>query len=232
MLHISLLSSTTCWRDMLGQASMWCDVKMSKAFSDGVIFVPAPYRGCAVLSPDLKFMLACLYVLYIFPLLLGFFWQWGKLLQHSDLWIVSWVAARKRLWPTPTISLVLFLGMTLWKLLENHQVVHGKLTWRSLYDTKAMSPLMFAFVRDRSILFALFVPSIPSRPDSLYNIHISEQLVSFPRSPLYERLHSCNLSVINFLRVIAFYVVQGPTKTIFVPYVLMSTLPVRSQLWF
>jgi len=56
--------------------------------------------------------------------------------------------------PNYTLSL-LFLAMTLWKLLENHQDVYGKFTWKSLRNMDNMSPLLFAFVRDGSVFFAL-----------------------------------------------------------------------------
>lgn len=52
---------------------------------------------------------------------------------------------------------VLFLGMTLWKLFENHLRQHGKLTWKALRNMDHVSPLLLAFVRDGSIFFALYV---------------------------------------------------------------------------
>jgi len=52
------------------------------------------------------------------------------------------------------LSLV-FLSMTIWKLVENHQTVHGKLTWGSLREMREMPPLLLAFVRDGSVFFAL-----------------------------------------------------------------------------
>jgi hypothetical protein len=52
---------------------------------------------------------------------------------------------------------VLFLGMTLWKLLENHQDIYGKFTWKTWRDMDSVSPLLVAFVRDGSIFFALWV---------------------------------------------------------------------------
>ena len=55
------------------------------------------------------------------------------------------------------VSSVLFLGMTVWKLVENHQDLHGKLTWKSLRNMDSMPPLLLAFVRDGSIFFALSV---------------------------------------------------------------------------
>jgi len=56
--------------------------------------------------------------------------------------------------PNFTLSL-LFLGMTLWKLIQNHQRIYGKLTWKNLRTTGNISPLLFAFVRDGSFFFAL-----------------------------------------------------------------------------
>lgn len=56
--------------------------------------------------------------------------------------------------PNFALSL-LFLAMTLWKLVENHQEVHGKLSWRMLRSMQSISPLLLAFVRDGSIFFAL-----------------------------------------------------------------------------
>jgi len=53
-----------------------------------------------------------------------------------------------------TLSL-LFLAMTVWKLLANHQHLHGKLTWKTLHNLDNVSPLLLAFVRDGSIFFAL-----------------------------------------------------------------------------
>jgi hypothetical protein len=48
--------------------------------------------------------------------------------------------------------------MTLWKLVKNHQRIYGKLSWKNLRSTENISPLLFAFVRDGSIFFALYVP--------------------------------------------------------------------------
>ena len=52
--------------------------------------------------------------------------------------------------------------MTVWKLVENHQDLYGKLAWESLYDMNSMSPLLLGFVRDGSIFFALFVHVAPA----------------------------------------------------------------------
>jgi len=50
---------------------------------------------------------------------------------------------------------LLFLAMTLWKLVENHRRLGHKLIWKTLYNTDNISPLLLAFVRDGSIFFAL-----------------------------------------------------------------------------
>jgi len=50
---------------------------------------------------------------------------------------------------------LLFLGMTLWKLVASHQEMHGKLTLKSLRKLDRVSPLLLAFARDGSIFFAL-----------------------------------------------------------------------------
>lgn len=47
--------------------------------------------------------------------------------------------------------------MTLWKLAETHQVLLGKVTWKSWRTIQTISPLMISFVRDGSIYFALYV---------------------------------------------------------------------------
>ena len=47
--------------------------------------------------------------------------------------------------------------MTLWKLVENHQLVYGKLVLKSLFTKDRVSPLLSAFVRDGSIFFTLYV---------------------------------------------------------------------------
>lgn len=56
--------------------------------------------------------------------------------------------------PNFTVSF-LFLVMTLWKLVENHQVVYGKLVLKSLFTKDRVSPLLSAFVRDGSVFFTL-----------------------------------------------------------------------------
>jgi len=58
--------------------------------------------------------------------------------------------------PDFMLSLV-FLVMTLRKLVESHEGYHGKLSWRSLKpdDMENASPLVVAFVRDGTIFFAL-----------------------------------------------------------------------------
>jgi len=56
--------------------------------------------------------------------------------------------------PTFALSLV-FLGMTLKKLVECYQDVHGRLAWKSVNNVYGLSPLLLAFVRDGSIFFAL-----------------------------------------------------------------------------
>jgi hypothetical protein len=52
---------------------------------------------------------------------------------------------------------VIFLSMTVWKVLEIYEVVYGKLTWKTWRRLMAMSPLMSTFVRDGSIFFVMFV---------------------------------------------------------------------------
>jgi hypothetical protein len=47
--------------------------------------------------------------------------------------------------------------MTLWKLVENHQRIHGKLTFKNMRTMGNISPLLLAFVRDGSVFFALYV---------------------------------------------------------------------------
>jgi len=56
--------------------------------------------------------------------------------------------------PNFALSL-LFLALTLRKLVANYQSLYGKLTWKSFRDMNRMSPLLLAFTRDGSILFAL-----------------------------------------------------------------------------
>ena len=54
-------------------------------------------------------------------------------------------------------ALVIFLSMTLWKVLEIYVVVYGQVTWKNFRTMEAMSPLMGAFIRDGSIFFVMFV---------------------------------------------------------------------------
>jgi len=75
---------------------------------------------------------------------------------------------------------LLFLAMTLWKLVENHQVLHGKLTWRSLLDTDNMSPLLYAFVRDGSIFFALTFANTLLKIITSYAVDKLTQTAFFP----------------------------------------------------
>jgi hypothetical protein len=56
-----------------------------------------------------------------------------------------------------TASVVIFLGMTLWKLVQNHQDIYGKLTFKNMRAMGSISPLLLAFVRDGSVFFALYV---------------------------------------------------------------------------
>jgi hypothetical protein len=49
----------------------------------------------------------------------------------------------------------IFLAMTVYKVLEIHEVVYGKLTWKSWRRMKTMSPLMGTFIRDGSVSFII-----------------------------------------------------------------------------
>ena len=53
-----------------------------------------------------------------------------------------------------------FLGLTLWKLLENRNQRGLDLTWKSFYNMDEVPPILAAFVRDGSIFFAVYVDFI------------------------------------------------------------------------
>ena len=53
--------------------------------------------------------------------------------------------------------LVIFLSMTLWKVLEIYVVVYGQVTWKNFRTMEAMSQLVGAFIRDGNIFFVMFV---------------------------------------------------------------------------
>jgi len=50
---------------------------------------------------------------------------------------------------------LLFLLLSLWKMFKDYEDQSGRLTWRRISDVKTLSPLLFAFVRDGSLYFAL-----------------------------------------------------------------------------
>jgi len=87
-------------------------------------------------------------------------WYITDHVQCPEFYPISWVfllAANRLSRSLNPGFTVTFLVMTLWKLLQNHQNVYGKFTLESLFKVRTMSPLLFAFVRDGSIFFTLYV---------------------------------------------------------------------------
>jgi len=50
---------------------------------------------------------------------------------------------------------LIFLGMTVWKMIDRHRCLHGRLSWMTLHKMDNVSPILVVFVRDGSIFFAI-----------------------------------------------------------------------------
>jgi hypothetical protein len=98
--------------------------------------------------------------------------------------------------------------MTLWKMVETHQILFGKLTWENLSTIRRISPLMTTFVRDGSVYFALYA-------------YLHESLAAIFLMASITEIQS--VSAGNLLGIFSTFVVKGPASSTFYPYVTLCS---------